>query len=143
VLRRNCTDEYGRHAVDCPQPENAGFTQAQADAVATAVGQAAGAPDISNLATKDDLKNLVSKDDLRNLATKDELRNLATKDELRNLATKDELRNLATKDDLRNLPTKDELRAGLAELKSDLTALILNAAMVVGTVLGVVKLLGC
>jgi hypothetical protein len=42
-----------------------GFTQDQAEAVADAVNQAAGLPDLTVLATKDDLAALATKDELR------------------------------------------------------------------------------
>ena len=59
------------------------------------------------------------------VATKADLANLATKADLANLATKADLANLATKADLANLATKADLNTDIANLKAELTRLVL------------------
>lgn len=93
----------------------AGFSDVQAEALASAVQQAAGIPDTSDLATKTDLTGTMA----------------------------------ALKSDIALL--KAEMKADIAELKADLQswiinlvfgAVILNAIVVVGTMVALVKLLG-
>ena len=62
--------------------QEAGFDQAQAEAVIATVGNAI----VGNLATKDDLREMATKDDIREMATKEEVasvrREMATKADL-------------------------------------------------------------
>jgi hypothetical protein len=118
----------------------AGFDERQAEALAGALRDAATTFDASSLATKADL-------DALKVATKADVEALrvATK------ADVDALR-VATKADLDALraATKADLTAGLAALKADLLqwiigliagAVVLNAFVVIASILGIAKLM--
>ena len=83
--------------------QEAGFDQAQAEAVIATVGNAI----VGNLATKDDLREMATKDDIRDIATKDDIREMATKEEVASVR-----REMATKADLHALEIRMMVRLG-------------------------------
>ena len=80
---------------------DAGFEEAQAEAVVTVVGEVTD----GRLATKDDLERFATKTDLAEFRTelRDDLKGFATKTDLKGFATKTDLERFATKTDLAEL----------------------------------------
>ena len=87
--------------------QDAGFDEAQAEALIATMGIAIG----GNLATKQDIADLG-----REMATKDDIRDMATKDDIKDMATKEEIasvrREMATKADLHALEVRMMVRLG-------------------------------
>ncbi len=99
--------------------QEAGFDEAQAEAVITTVGEAFA----GNLATKDDIAEVT-----RAMATKEDIRDMATREDIRDMATKADIRDTATKADIRDMATKADLHALEVRLMVRLGGLIIAVA---------------
>ena len=113
--------------------QDAGFDEAQAEALIATMGIAIG----GNLATKQDIADLG-----RDMATKDDIKDMATKDDIRDMATKDDIKDMATKEEIasvrREMATKADLHALEVRLMVRLGGLIIAVA---GVTVAVVRLL--
>ncbi len=113
--------------------QDAGFDEAQAEAVIATIGIAFG----GDLATKQDIAevshNMATKQDIRDMATKADIQDMATKADIQDMATKQDIADvrseMATKQDIadvrRDMATKEEVASVRREMatKADLHAL--------------------
>ena len=118
--------------------QEAGFDEAQAEAVIITVGEAFA----GNLATKDDIAEvtrvMATKEDIRDMATKADIRDMATKADIHDMATKADIRDMATKADIRDMATKADLHALEVRLMVRLGGLIIAVA---GVTVAAIRLL--
>lgn len=118
--------------------QEAGFDEAQAEAVIITVGEAFA----GNLATKDDIAEITrvmaTKEDIRDMATKADIRDMATKEDIRDMATKADIHDMATKADIRDMATKADLHALEVRLMVRLGGLIIAVA---GVAVAAIRLL--
>lgn len=104
--------------------QDAGFDEAQAEAVIATVGQAF----TGDLATKEDIRDMATKDDIRDMATKQDIADIRSE-----MATKDELAGVR-----REMATKADLHALEVRLMVRLGGLMLGAA---GLIIAAIRLL--
>ena len=100
--------------------QDAGFDEAQAEAVIATIGIAFG----GDLATKQDIAevshNMATKADIRDMATKQDIRDMATKADIQDMATKADIQDMATKQDIADVRSEMATKQDIADVRRDM-----------------------